>query len=298
LAGHYDKILKENIAAIFLPLAEKFLGIHITKNEELKDKVQVTLEKEPDFIRIVETEAGERFILHIEFQRADEEGMVYRMQEYYVILRRKYNLPVRPIVFYLGQTASRMQTQLAREEVFEGFLLISLNQYSSRNLVSSQLPGEIILAILGDFEGQDPMEVVKDILIRLKETNENEMAFRKYIRQLSILARLRNLTTETQKQINDMGLINELIDNIAEDPLYQEGVLRGREEGIAKGILKGREEGMEKGILKGREEGMEKGVRNLIIKMLMDRTLTMEKIAEFAEVRIAYVEQVAKELND
>jgi predicted transposase YdaD len=277
LAGHYDKILKENIAAIFLPLAEKFLGIHISKSEELKDKVQVTLEKEPDFIRIVDTHAGERFILHIEFQRADEEGMVYRMQEYYAILRRKYNLPVRPIVFYLGQTVSRMQTRLAPEEVFEGFSLISLNQYASRNLVSSQLPGEIILAILGDFEGQDPLEVVRAILTRLKETNRDEMALRKYIRQLSILARLRNLTTETQKQINDMGLIDELIDNIAEDPLYQEGVL--------------------KGIEKGREEG-EKRMRNLIMKMLKENTLSIEKIAELAEVTVEYVQQVAKELND
>jgi hypothetical protein len=137
LAGHYDKILKENIAAIFLPLAEKYLGIHILKSEELKDKVQVTLEKEPDFIRIVETREGERFILHIEFQRTDEEGMVYRMQEYYGILRRKYKLPVRPIVFYLGQNVSLMQTRLAPEEVFDGFLLISLNEYSSRNYLRS-----------------------------------------------------------------------------------------------------------------------------------------------------------------
>jgi predicted transposase YdaD len=285
LAGHYDKILKENIAAIFLPLAEKFLGIHISKSEELKDKVQVTLEKEPDFIRIVETRAGERFILHIEFQRADEEGMVHRMHEYYVILRKKHKLPVRSIVFYLGQTVSRMQTRLAPAEVFEGFLLISLNQYSSQNLVSSQLPGEIILAVLGDFEGQDPMEVLKKMLTRLKETSTNEMALRKYTRQLAMLARLRNLTTETQKQITDMGLI----DNITDDPLYQEGVLKGMEKGILKGI--------EKGILKGREEGIKKGMRNVIVKMLKDRTLSMEKIAELAEVTVEYVQQVAKELK-
>jgi predicted transposase YdaD len=270
LAGHYDKILKENIAAIFLPLAEKNLGIHILKSEELKDKLQVTLERESDFIRIVETKAGERFILHIEFQRADEEGMVYRMQEYHGILQRKYRLTVRPIVFYLGQGASRMRTKLAPEEVFEGFSLISLNEYSSQNLVSSQLPGEIILAILSDFEGQDPVEVVKTILTRLKETNKDEMALRKYIRQFSILARLRNLTTETQKQINDM----ELFYNITEDPLYQEG------------------------IEKGMEKGMEKGVRNLSINMLNDKTLSMEKIAGLAGVTIGYVQQVAKELKD
>jgi predicted transposase YdaD len=67
-----------------------------------------------------------------------------------------------------------------------------------------------------------------------------------------------------------MGLINELIDSIAEDPLYQEGVLKG----------------------------IEKGKRNLIIKMLKDRSLNMEKIAELAELSVAYVQQVAKELND
>jgi predicted transposase/invertase (TIGR01784 family) len=83
-----------------------------------------------------------------------------------------------------------------------------------------------------------------------------------------------------------MGLINELIDNITEDPLYQQGVLKGREEGI------------EKGILKGREEGIEKGMKNVIIKMLKDRTLSIEKIAELTEVTIEYVQQVANELKD
>ncbi len=89
MANDYDKILKENIASVFLPLTEKYLGIRITKSEELKDKLQTTIEKEPDFIRIVETDKLERFILQLEFQSTDEEGMIYRMQEYYGILRKK-----------------------------------------------------------------------------------------------------------------------------------------------------------------------------------------------------------------
>ncbi len=67
MAKDYDKILKENIAALFLPLSEKYLGMRIVKTEELKDKLQTTIEKEPDFIRIVETDTAERFILHLEF---------------------------------------------------------------------------------------------------------------------------------------------------------------------------------------------------------------------------------------
>jgi len=151
LANDYDKILKENIATVFLPLAEKYLGVRIGKTEELKDKLQTTIEKEPDFIRVVETEGGEKFILQLEFQRVDEEGMVYRMQEYYGLLRRKYGLPVKQFVVYLGRKPSRMQTRLAPDEVFEGFALTSLREYSHERLLKSDVPEEIILAILSDF---------------------------------------------------------------------------------------------------------------------------------------------------
>lgn len=75
MANDYDKILKENIASLLLPLTEKYLNIKIINSRELKDKLQTTIEKEPDFIRIVRTDTSEEFILHIEFQTQDEEGM-------------------------------------------------------------------------------------------------------------------------------------------------------------------------------------------------------------------------------
>ncbi len=92
MAHDYDKILKENITSLLLPLTEKYLNIKIIDSRELKDKLQTTIEKEPDFIRIVRTDTDEEFILHLEFQTQDEEGMIYRMQEYYGLLRRKHQL--------------------------------------------------------------------------------------------------------------------------------------------------------------------------------------------------------------
>ena len=164
MANDYDKILKENIAAVFLPLTEKYLGIRITGTEELKDKLQTTIEKEPDFIRIVETDKQERFSLHLEFQSVDEEEMIYRMQEYHGILRKKYRLPIRQFVIYLGQKPSRMPTKLAPEEVFAGFTLKSLRDYSHQHLLTSAVPEEVILAILSNFDGKQTAEVLKDIL--------------------------------------------------------------------------------------------------------------------------------------
>lgn len=100
---------------------------------------------------------------------------------------------------------------------------------------------------------------------KLKEISGEEIMLRKYIRQLSMLARLLNLTKDVQKQIIDMGLTY----NITEDYLYQEGL----------------------------ERGLEKGKKELIIEMLKDGTLTIEKIAALAKVPVEYVKQVAKELK-
>ncbi len=262
MSNDYDKILKENIATVFLPLTAKYLGIRIVRSEELKDKLQTTIEKETDFIRIVETDGGEKFILHLEFQSVDEEGMVYRMQEYYGLLRRKYQLPVKQFVIYLGQKPSKMPTQLAPDEVFTGFTLQSLRDYDYRSLLASDVPEEIILAVLSNFEDKKPAEVVKGILGKLKEISHGEIALRKYTRQLSVLARLRNLTRETQKEITEMGLTY----NITEDYLYQ--------------------------------QGKETRNKEIVVKMLKDKTLTVEKIAEILDVTVEYVKGVASELKN
>ncbi|MGB3778862.1 MAG: hypothetical protein WA960_10935 [Tunicatimonas sp.] len=43
MSKSYDKIIKENMAAIFLPLSEKYLGIKIVTTRDLPEKLQTTL---------------------------------------------------------------------------------------------------------------------------------------------------------------------------------------------------------------------------------------------------------------
>jgi predicted transposase YdaD len=83
------------------------------------------------------------------------------------------------------------------------------------------------------------------------------------------LARLRNLTQETQKQVTDMGLLYD----ITKDYLYQEG------------------------LNKGIEEGREVEKREFIISMLEEKAFCIEKIARLAKVSTDYVEVIAKELK-
>ncbi len=89
----------------------------------------------------------------------------------------------------------------------------------------------------------------------------DQITLRKYIRQLSMFARLRKLTKETQKQIKDMGFTY----NITEDYLYQ--------------------------------EGQQTKANELIIEMLKDGTLTIEKIASLTKVPVEHVKQIAEELK-
>lgn len=48
------------------------------------------------------------------------------------------------------------------------------------------------------------------------------------------------------------------------------------------------------GLTKGEEKGQKARERNIIINMLKDKTLSMEKIVELADVSVEYVKQLAQ----
>ena len=152
----FDKILKENIEAVFLPLAEKMLGISIKETFEVKDNLQTTIKRETDFLKRVIDHEGKEFILHVEFQTTNDPKMIYRMAEYKAILLRKYQIPVRQVVIYLGSEKANMRTQLPEEEQITGFELQDIKNLSFQSTLDSDIPEEIILSILTDYKKQMP----------------------------------------------------------------------------------------------------------------------------------------------
>jgi hypothetical protein len=201
MSQDFDKIFKENIAALILPLSEKLLNLKIVRQEVMKDKLQSTIEKEPDYLGRVQLDSGKEFILHLEFQTQDDQDMIYRMQEYYSLLLKKHHVPVIQKVIYFGQKPSRMKTTLDKEEIFRGFDLINLHEIPHENLMKSSVPEEFILSILGDLGEHEPPEVIQSILHKLKETNQELISFQKYVKQLVILSKLRNLSEVTKSTV-------------------------------------------------------------------------------------------------
>lgn len=52
MANPYDKILKEIVEEIFVPMAQRMLGIYPVKTEELPDDLHQTIERKPDFLKL------------------------------------------------------------------------------------------------------------------------------------------------------------------------------------------------------------------------------------------------------
>jgi flagellar biosynthesis GTPase FlhF len=225
----YDKIFKENAERIFLPLVERHLGARIVAFSPWKEKLQTTLEREMDFFYRVRTDREEEFLLHLEFQLGEEAGMIYRKSEYHGIALRRMRMAIRHIVIYLGRARPRMPTRLPEEQVFRGFELVSLHHdFQAEDLLAEQAPEAILLAILAYYE-EDRGEVILRVLLRrLRELSRDKSELSKYLSQLTMLSRLRNLQELTEKVIRDMPIEYD----ISTDYFYLKGVKQGIEQGI------------------------------------------------------------------
>lgn len=77
-ANQYDKIFKENMEAALPGLIKKVLNINVVQTEELPDDLQYTKERRPDVLKKITDDRGKIFVLHLEFQTANEAKMEYR----------------------------------------------------------------------------------------------------------------------------------------------------------------------------------------------------------------------------
>ena len=279
--GEYDKVIKENIEAVFLPLLEKFTGIKIVKSSDIKDKIQRTFEREPDFLKKVTDQTGKAFILQLEFQTHDDPEMVYRMAEYKALIQRKHKLPVKQFVVYLGAGVPKMRAELEPEERITGFELQNINKLKPEALTASDVPQEILLAVLSGFPKKDAEGVIAKIIAKLQALSKSQTELEGYLQLLIILSRLRKFEVITKKKVEAMPITYD----ITTDGLYKQGI----EKGIEKGI--------EQGIGQGIELGQTKKTNKAIIKALEQGVLTLEQIAEMLEVPVETVIQVRDSLG-
>ena len=253
-------------------IIEKVLKINIQESRDLPDKILITKQREVDALREVIDSSGNKFILHIEIQVKNEPDMVYRMAEYRIMLERLYRLPVKQYVIYIGEGKSNMISFLHSEGLHYEYNLVSFSQISYKLFLSSDRPEERLLAVLANFDGDDPETVITTVLTKVRQATESDFSENQYLRQLRILIQLRNLTKQFD---NAMEKVSEFFKE-ERDPFFQKGVIKGIEQGIERGID-----------LKSHEI-----VQNLITKL----GLSDEQAAGVAGVSIQFVMDVRAEI--
>ncbi len=262
----YDRIFKENAEALFIPLIEQELNFKIKSYKALQEKIAKTIEREMDFFYRVITEEDKELLLHIEFQTENDKEMIYRMSEYHGLAFRKYKLPIKHIVIFLGKGKTDMKKELEGKEIFDGFDLISLHKLNTTQLLSSQIPEVILLALLSNYEKEQTESILRLLVRQLKAVCRSEQELSKYLQQLTILSRLRKLEEETTKIIADMPITYD----IEQDYLYKQGI----------------------------EKGIEKEKINSIKALLNLQNFSLKQIADILNVSIEKVKEVAKGIED
>ena len=263
-ASQYDKIFKENIEAVIRSLTQNILGITAVESEKIPDDIQHTKERKPDVLKKITDSQGATYTLQIEFQVADEPKMVYRMAEYYVMLERKYEIPVEQYVIYLGAAKTQMSTQLESKWMKFKFRLISFSDLDYHLFLKSARPEEVVLGVLADFKGNSPEKALGQIIQRIEETATGDFPLKRYFKQLRVLAQLRKL----EKNLKDITM-----------------------DSISKFVSQERDVAYMVGLDKGEEKAEIRFVKNLLEKM----SLTVEQIADIAGVSVEFVKNVQRD---
>ena len=159
-----------------------------------------------------------------------------------------------------------MRTTLKPEEVFTGFDLLDVRGLDLENLLNSQVPGVVLIAILANYPPENAENILRRVLENVKKPTPDEHQLRKYVKQVLVLARLREINFLATKIIEEMPITFNI--DIEKDVLY----LRGEAKGEAKGKLDGKVEGKVETLAvikhwqKGMKPSMIANVLNLPIK--------------------------------
>ncbi|MDZ7900255.1 MAG: hypothetical protein U5N85_19805 [Arcicella sp.] len=146
------------------------MKINITESEEIVLKLQRTKEREADFLKIITTDKGEKFILHIEYQVANDSDMVHRMIDYWNLLVRKYSLQVEQYVIFLGNEKLIMRAKIDESNMKFHYRLINFKELDSQLFLQSTVAEEMILAILGDYGNDTAAKVVYEVVKRIEQS--------------------------------------------------------------------------------------------------------------------------------
>ncbi len=226
--GQYDKVFKENAEEIYESLIKSLFAIDTSKAENIEQSdLQYTIERKADFLKkILPTDNTPAYALHIEIQSDNDTEMNWRMLVYRSLVGKKYNLRTAQFVVYIGNDALAMASHITEEKLEFLYEIIDIRRYGYEEFLHASSPEEVILAILGNFHGEEPQTVIEKILQRLQQLAKTQLAVGKYTMQLEVISELRKLRQETKTQIHNMPVVFDYTKTTA----YEKGEAKAKKD--------------------------------------------------------------------
>ncbi len=158
-----------------------------------------------------------------------------------------------------------MAVHIVSEQMNFKYRLITLSAVDYHLLLRSDKPEEKMLAILANFGDSNPKQTIENIVNQIVASSKSDFSKQRHIRQLRILAQLRNLHPESLK----------IMDSIASYIKKENDILYRL----------------------GEKEGMEKGKETFVKNLLLNTDFTIAKIAGLTDATEAFVKKVKKTLK-
>ena len=185
------------------------------------------------------------------------------------MLARKYKLPVRQYVAYIGEEQMTMRDRLKLEHMEFWYSLLSLAKVDYHLFLGSKKPEEKILALLADFGKEDSRAVADDIVRQVIDSSGSPLQREKYMQQMRVLGKLRKLVPINEVIMESITKYLMEKTDIESDPYFKRGEEKGRSEG-----------------------------KSEVIKSLLAQTdFSIDKIASIAGVTEDLVRQVKADLR-
>lgn len=208
----YDKTLK----ALFDDVFKRGILLKAISNEAKEVSDIDTVFKNPSELRIdyakkIINKDGNTYIFHIEFQSDIDDKFVHRMLAYYQVLTEKYEEEIEQILIYVGSPKIKpIINNIEHKNLSFKFNVLDFSKIPYKNLINSNSPSEVILALLCNFHGDNPNDIVQKIDARLQELTSNKTEHKKYLKYLLNLINLRKFDESIVKKIKAMPITADI----------------------------------------------------------------------------------------
>jgi predicted transposase YdaD len=275
----------ESVLPVFI---KDVLRLNISASREIPDDLQLTKERKPDVLKKITDRHNRTFILHIEWQSQNDKNMAYRMAEYAVMLYRKYRLPVKQYVIFMGKDAVTMKTSIKHKNLKFWYKIIPLNGIEYNFFLQSEDPAIKVFAILANFGNDDIENVLENIFQQINATADGNLTEEKHINQLRVLVQLCN---DNVKLKFEHMISTRTFFKVKEDAFYKIGREEGEAIGQAKGEVKGKEVGLAEGIEVGKAVGEAEKQKQTAIR-LKELGCDMELISKAFNIPVHEAEKL------